>query len=377
MRISLKKLVNPYVIFAFSWALCLFLYSYRWSDMLPELDDDLVYFIIGFSVIFGLAGFVFNTVKFSTEIITPEKSNIRAFLIVDTIVWFLNFAFSGIPLLQGVRSEDFGIPTVIVLAVSLNSFTSVYCFYLYQISKKKKYILYVFYCMFLFLLAYSRGYVLMSMLTMFFVWIYLKNPKLTVLNLVFIIVAFLSVSFMFGVVGNIRTTASIVSVSEDSEPNDEYTNDNILLLGDATEEFVQNPVPSEFFWTYLYITSPIGNLQYNITRKTPDFIENAPLLIVNEVLFDSISNRINTMTASVRKKPELITPALTVCTTLVGPYLYAGWGGMIFMIFVLFMFPLIYTLIVIRNPLAIIGLSTLSMIYFFLIFDNMFTITAL
>ncbi|MEO6148922.1 MAG: hypothetical protein ABIP28_02135 [Mucilaginibacter sp.] len=353
------------------------MYTLRWSDILPELDDDLMYFIMGFSAVFAICGFLFNRVKFSTEPISPESSRIRVFLLTNTIIWLMNFAYSGIPLLKGIRTDDFGIPTVIVLAVSLNSFTSVYCFYLYLVSNKRKYIFYVVYCMGIFLLEYSRGYVLMSMLSMFFVWINFKNPKLSILNLVFIAVAFLGMSFLFGVLGNIRTAAAIAAEDERGIYDNTYTNDNILLVGEATDEFQQNIVPSEYFWTFLYMTSPIGNLQFNITRVTPDFIDNAGLLIINEVLFDSISNRYNAMTDSFRKKPELITLALTVCTTLVGPYLYAGWGGMILMLFVLLIFPLLYTVLIIRNPLGIIGLSTLSMIYFFLIFDNMFTITAL
>ncbi|RCH55905.1 hypothetical protein DJ568_03900 [Mucilaginibacter hurinus] len=374
MRFYLKKIANPFTIFAIAWGLTLSLYTFGWATILPELDANLIIMLSIAIILFALTGFIFGRLQLSSKRIQPAESNIKWFLLINTTLWFLNFAYSGIPLLKGVREDAFGIPTVIVLTVSINSFTSVYCYYLFLVSRNRKYLWYALYCIMFFLLQYSRGYVLMSMITMFLVWLNFKNPRFNFKTLSYFVLAFLSISFLFGVMGNLRTNAVLVGEGGDDEG---YSSKIILLIGEPSDSFVEGPIPDEYFWSYLYITSPLGNLQYNISQYSPEFFANVGPLIVNEMLFDSISNRYNSLVHEYRKKPDLVVPTLTVCTVLAGSYLYAGWGGMIFLLLVLWGFAVIYTVFAMQHPLGLIGISILSMIYFFSIFDNMFTITAL
>ncbi|RZA00285.1 MAG: hypothetical protein EOP47_14440 [Sphingobacteriaceae bacterium] len=364
MKFYIKNIANPFLILAIAWTLCLALYKLEWAQLLPELEDNLLILIISFVILYGVTGVIFSKVKISTRPVDPRRTNVIFLLIVNTIAWAMNFAVSGIPLLQGVRGEDFGLGSLAVLAFTLNGYTSVFCFYLYLSSKKKRYLLFAIYCLFIFLLVYSRGYLLMSMLTMFFVWINYKNPYLTIKTSVILLTAFLAIAYLFGVLGNLRTIAGVGENAVEPENfDDTYNSDLILLIGDASESFKTNYIPDEYFWAYLYLTSPIGNLQYNIKPYPIDFVRNVPRLVLNELMFDSISNRLGEMFNMKRKKAELIVQTLTVSSILAGSYVTAGWGGMIFVILGIWAFGIIYFLIIARNPLGVIGISILSTIF--------------
>ncbi|RVU00930.1 oligosaccharide repeat unit polymerase [Mucilaginibacter limnophilus] len=377
MGFYFRKFVNPHSIFALSWALCLLLYSLRWALILPDLEDSLIILMISFILVFGLTGFIMGKVKFTPKIIKPEDSSINLLLIINSLLWLINFGYSGLPFIKGVRDDDFGVPFVIVLATAFNSFLSVYCMYLYLVSNKKKYLLYIVYCLAIFLLEYSRGYVVMSVTSMFFLWINLKNPRFNFRVIALVLSGALLIAYLFGVIGNLRIDAGIAEYDTTGTFDNSYSSKSIMVLGEASDDFQSNNIPGEFFWGYLYMTSPIGNLQHNLFSEPPGFLENIGPMLIHEVLFDSFSKRVDALMGTYRKAPELIVAALTVCTALAGPYIYAGWGGMIVYLIIIWLFAIIYTFVMSKQPLGVIGVSILSTIFFFLIFDNMFTITAL
>lgn len=375
MAIHLKKIANPYSIFVVSWLTCLVLYSLGWAEIFPPISLNLFIFLIFLIVVFALTGILFNRIKLPVSK-DSVKLNYKWLIIVNTIIFTSNFLYSGIPLLKGTRQEDFGIPTIIVIATTLNCFTSVYCFYLFLKTGKKKFILLSVLCLSLFAMVFSRGNIMMSLMTMFFLWINVKLPKLTIKKIVGIISGFLFVSYLFGVAGNFRTVNGLVDQGFTND--DSYTSNVIMGLGGASDSFREGVVPGEFFWTYLYVTSPLSNLQYNINRNKPPLtLIGLTGLIVNELLFDAVSKRIDASFDTKRKDVDLLVEQLTVPTTLAGSYVYAGWWGMAVFMFVFWLFPFLYTLAVLKNPLGIIGISTLCTVYFFSIFDNMFILTGL
>lgn len=375
MAIQLKKIANPYSIFVVSWLTCLVLYSLGWAEIFPPITLNLYIFLIFSIVAFALTGLLFNRIKLPVSN-DNMKLSYKRLIIINTIMFTSNFLYSGIPLLKGTRQEDFGIPTVIVIATTLNCFTSVYCFYLFLKTGKKKFILLSALCLSFFAVVFSRGNIMMSMMTMFFLWINVKLPELTIKKIVGIISGFLLVSYLFGVAGNFRTINGIVD--QGLTTDDSYNSNVIMGLGGASESFREGIVPGEFFWTYLYITSPLSNLQYNINKNKPTLsLTGLAGLIVNELLFDTVSKRIDASFDTKRKDVDLLVEQLTVPTTLAGSYVYAGWWGMAFFMLVFWLFPFLYIFIVLKNPLGIIGISTLCTVYFFSIFDNMFILTGL
>jgi hypothetical protein len=100
-------------------------------------------------------------------------------------------------------------------------------------------------------------------------------------------------------------------------------------------------------------------------------------ILIDEVMFDSFSKRIDELFGWTRTQPDLIIEQLTVCTALAGSYDDAGYGGMALFIIILWLFPFAYLVIVRKNPMGVIGISILCTVYLFSIFDNTFSLTGL
>jgi len=376
MKFNLQKTANPYMVFCMAWALCLALYVIGWSELFPKISTPLLIFLSVVILVFLALSFFYNRIKSDT--VPPGLANMkisnRALFIFNLILWLCNFAYSGIPILTGLRDADFGIPTVIVLATSLNSFTILCYFFTYLHSGKKILLLNIGFCFIIFVMIISRGGIMMTASSMFFLWLNVKKPLVTFKKVLLIIASIFFVMYLFGVAGNYRTIKDVASYTDTFDQS--YNSDIILGIGQASDSFENSIIPGEFFWSYLYITSPLSNLQYNLNRSDPSVtLDNVVALVNNEIVFDAVSKRVDDVFNTVRKKPALIVEQLTVCTTLAGSYLYAGWTGMIIFILFFAVIPIFYLFLINKNPLGIIGISVLCSIYFLSIFDNMLTLT--
>ncbi|MBE9663740.1 oligosaccharide repeat unit polymerase [Mucilaginibacter myungsuensis] len=374
MKYNLKKIANPYSAFSISWFSCLGLYSLGWSNLFPRISLSLFVFLFFFIVVFAVAGLFFDKVPFTK----PELLKIgnKRLLVINVILYSLNFLYSGIPLVNGTRDMDFGVPTVIVLTTSLNCFVSIYFFYAFLNTRKKILLLYILICFGLFILSFSRGNIIMSVVSMFFVWINITLPQLDLKKIVGIVAGALIMLYVFGLAGNYRLINEVRKGNPEADPT--YNSELILNLGQASESFKDNVVPDEFFWGFLYATSPLSNLQYNINKYPSSLtISGLGFVFIDEFLFDSLSKRINDILGRKRAVADVIVDDLAVTTTLTGSYNYAGWIGMVFLLFLFLLFPLIYSIVVSKNPVGILGISILCTIYFFSIFDNMLTTTGL
>lgn len=120
----LGKIANPYIVFSIAWAVSLSLYTFGWAGIFPKLSITLFLFLLGLIALFAITGVFFNKQKarISIDNDKPVNINYNVLLVVNTLMWIANFLYSGVPLLSGVRNEEFGVPTLIVLAVSFNSF---------------------------------------------------------------------------------------------------------------------------------------------------------------------------------------------------------------------------------------------------------------
>lgn len=380
MKIYLRNIANsPHMVFVISWALCLFLYSLGGAGILPKLTFSLFIFIALFLVLFCVTSFFLNRTGFSLKPAKFVQVNYTILLIINTIFFLPNFIYSGIPLLSGTKDATFGVPGLMILAVSFNSFTCVYCYYAYLHTGKKKLLLYVGYCLLFFALMSSRGSIMQTGAVMFFLWLNVKNPGLTFKKIAMIFAGLLIIFYLFGVAGNYRTINGLAEIQNPDDPDAAkapYSSDFILQVGDASDAF-RTVIPGEFFWTYLYLTSPLSNLQYNVdishARLTLSSFYN---VVIHETTWDFISKRIDALHKGyARRTPVLLVDALTVSTTLAGSYTTAGWGGMVYIMLFYWVFPVFYLLIIAKNPLAVIGVSTLCTIYLFSVFDNIFVLS--
>jgi hypothetical protein len=176
--------------------------------------------------------------------------------------------------------------------------------------------------------------------------------------------------YFFGVVGTKR-------VSFESQVP--YNPSLFLDNGKATSHFRESSIPKEFFWPYFYISSPLANLQVNITTYDVRPITPTRILeyINNELLFESFSKRINKLFGVEREKENVIKDPFNVSTVYSRSYSYLGWIGMTITALVIVLLPMLYVKIIRDSPYQMIAVAILCTTYLFLSYDNMIRLMAL
>lgn len=380
----LKKIgikFNPFYLYCLTVLIILILYSFNWSNIYPKLSIYTYIFLISTILIsFFVGRFIDEKLNNETSKITDEKLNLKISTLIVLVGFIVEFIYVGcIPLVEIlILKSDFnyltyrGIPTVHVLLVTFNSFIAIYAFNRYLIDKKRE-------TLFLFLLnlipsvlIFNRGMLTMILLSCVSTYVLtVMNGFIDKKNLMILSLLGLIFLYCFGISGNIRSNR------EHYIGNDVTNSQYIMMVGDASSNFRESIVPKPFFWGYIYITSPLANLEntiQNIDVKLNINGENVNNLLFNSLLPDFISNDFDIEL----KEPSLITHALTVCTMYVQPYLSLGWFGMIIMFFYWLFIIIVYRLIVPSNSsFYIVGLSILNTITMFNLFDNMIVFTGL
>lgn len=366
---------NPFYLYCITVLIILILYSFNWSNIYPKLSIHTYIFLISTILISFFVGRIVDK-KLDNKALknTNIKFNLKVATLVVVVGFIIEFIYAGcIPLVEIlILKSDFnyltytGIPTVHVLLVTFNSFIAIYAFNRYLIDKEKQ-------TLFLFLvnllpsiLIFNRGMLTMILLSCVSVYVLtVMNGFINRKNLLIISILGLVFLYCFGIFGNIRSNREY-NVGSDVT-NSQY----IMMVGDASSTFRESIVPKPFFWGYIYITSPLANLENTIQNNDGNLNisgDNVNNLLFNSLLPDFISNDFNIEP----KEPNLITHALTVCTMFVQPYLSLGWVGMIIMFLYWLFIMIVYRLIIPSNSnFYVVGLSILNTITMFNLFDNM------
>ncbi len=260
---------------------------------------------------------------------------------------------------------SFGIPTFHVVLVTFNSFWAVFIYHNMIAQKSKKLLLPYILCLLPAILIFNRGMFILILASSLFVSL-MASKKLMKLMFKMSIFVML-ILFLFGIAGNIRVSGG------------NSANDIILSLGNATEKFEKAPVPNEFFWAYLYITSSVANLQetMNVHRITNPSLEKVFTYINSEILPDFIHKR-NEYYFRKIEKIDQISESFTVGTVYARGYAYFGYWGMIAMYFYILFFNFLVLISLDRKSIYFVsGIAILNCIMLFNIFDNMFTFSGL
>ena len=185
------------------------------------------------------------------------------------------------------------------------------------------------------------------------------------------LIVILIVLLGFGYLGDIR--------SSNQYDKEGKINNIILTLGQAKPSFVNSSVPTAFFWSYIYISSPLANLQFNINSATPIYDEHHALGYLNyELMFDAVSKRTGDLLDIPLPPNYQVAPYLTVSTIYAKSYSQLGWFGMS-ITFVVLMFLCLLYLLILRpaNPFFATGIAILNTLVLFCLFDNMISFTGL
>ena len=347
----------------------LLLYPLKWSEAYPALTVPLIVFIVCTliaHVVFSMYWSKIKPVDFHKTIPALNPLFVTVFIYG---LWAIDFVYEGgIPLLNILLSKPFnyrlfGMPGVHVLAVTVASFYTLYLFHAFLSERKRTLLALYLINMFASVLIYSRSMLFFILIGSSLLYLFTLE-KIPFRKLALLLPVLIAVLYLFGVAGNKRSA---------SEDHGAYNPDAFLETGRATETFRESIVPKEFFWAYIYISSPLANLQMNINHHTVPPISTRRILeyINNEYLFESISKRINAMAHINRQKAIIIKHPFNVSTVYSTSYTYIGWPGMITMAVFVLALPLLYFKILSKNNrYSLVALAILCTMYLFFIYDN-------
>jgi len=367
-----KWLTNPFFVYSLGFLLVFLVYQARWSDRYPPLSTNLVLFLFAtFSISFLFAFILEKSNRNEFAEIEVDRNRI---LIVSLLYvgYFMEFAYSGgVPILLTMTNPEYsykdftGIPTFHVILGTFGVFYSIYLFHQYLCSTEKlKAFFYFFISLVPNILVINRGAVVIIIIASFVIYL-MKLKRLSIKSILRIFLSIIGIIYLFGIIGNIRYSVS----KEDKE--------FILRIGGASDEFIKGNVPSEYYWGYLYIATPVGNLQNIIDKKESEFsIRRVPSFMASELLPDFISKRfvaaLGTETEADDASKFFVIEALNAPTVYYRSYFLLGWTGVVMMYLYSIVIMLCYPYFVPRNsPYFISGWACLVTIVLLNIFSNM------
>lgn len=369
---SIKSIIaNPFILYSVTWGLILLLYILHYSDLYPEISIELFSFLIITMLVSFLIGYKFRKVFVYEPISNFSIRNIkRCFLLFLSLIaleCFLEGFIPLMPLFSGnydVEVRDFGFPIVHVVVCNGLSFLTLYAYYCYCSTSDKQIKHKLRNCIFL---AFLAGVLLVnrSMLMIIGIGIllmYLLSSPNIKKALCWGTLMTIGGFYLFGFLGNLRT--------------DKGANEHVILeIGLATDDFRESFIPTEFFWGYLYMTSPLSNLQNTVDKKNVSAgLTDLKTWFVVELLPETVSKNFGEYLSLDVKSPELVLDILNVSTVFASSYAYLGWFGMVGM-FCFTVFFILFSMFFIpkSSPFLVLGFICINIVILLNIFDNMFS----
>jgi hypothetical protein len=375
MAFNLKP--NPYGCYVTAFAIAMATYLLGWSELYPALRTGLVVFLIVTFLVFLAIARYWPPIKQVQFASIPSLERPAVFITaVIFIGWIAEFIYEGgIPFLKillGVPYDykKFGIPTFHVLLVTFSSYYTLYLFHVW-LSKRSRLILVLYVInLFVAILIYSRAMLFFNLTGSLLLYLTFR-PEISTRQLALIAVSAMALFYVFGVLGSLRVSRIAGKA---------YTNENFMATGGATKSFRESVVPKEYFWTYVYVSSPLANLQQNINLDPggPLTVRRLISLINAEILPDFISKRTTLYFRLAFYNDSRIPGPFNVSTIYSRAYSYAGWTGIFIMGVFLAAFPLFFCwLLPPSSRFFLSGWCLLCTMYFFSVYDNTFRFTGL
>jgi hypothetical protein len=356
-----RCLANPFAAYAAGFLIAMAVYSLEYSDLYPPLQPSLVSFLLVTCVIcICLAcgvGAIEDTCQYGYESL---QVHMVVFLVLMGLFSAECVYSGGVPLLSAATGGDsdyqtFGIPTVNVAFIGFSLFYAVYWFDLYLLRYGRVFLAFSLIAASTSILIVHRGGFIIDLVAAVFVYIQRRGlGRKLIVSFSAIVAAML---WGFGLLGDLRTHG--------------LTGESLILdIGKASDKFLDSNIPTEFFWPYLYISSPLSNLQLNISDRVAT--DKPALYSELELLPDFVSKRLVPEDAVPATMPLLVTEQLTVSTMYGRAFLLMGWLGL-FLSFMYFVIIALVCLSVLRGSKYFITTSSiLSSLGFLNIFDSMY-----
>jgi hypothetical protein len=356
-----RCLASPFAAYAAGFLIAMAVYSLEYSDLYPPLQPALVSFLLVTCVICGClacaVGTMTDTCQYGYESL---QFHMLVFLVLTGLLVAECVYSGGVPLLTAAVGGDsdyatFGIPTVNVAFVGFSLFYAIYWFDLYLLRYGRVFLAFSLMAASTSILIVHRGGFIIDFVAAIFLYVQRRGlERKLIISFSALVAAML---WGFGLLGDLRTHG--------------LTGESLILdIGKASDKFRDSNIPTEFFWPYLYISSPLANLQLNMTNRVAT--DKPALYLALELLPDFVSKRIVPEDAVPATLPLLVTEQLTVRTMYGRAFLLMGWLGII-LSFMYFVIIALVCLIALRGSKYFIATSSiLSSLGLLNIFDNMY-----
>lgn len=250
--------------FIYIWSFVFLLYFCGWSALNPPID----YTLLGvFLVAFLFAFIMLKTFRKTKEryiplIVHNRRPTVTIFILLGFICDFLYQGY--IPLMHpysgydtdAVFQERMGIPYFHVLIIALAVYYGMYLSYLCICNKEKTYAIELLSILIFLFLNNSRGYIVFIVIVSLLLFVGMNAnsiAKLKVKVVVFCLIIFFLLLCFISIMGNIRSG---------------YLWNDFSYINNIGKFSGENNWFFDFLtWPYLYITTPLGNLNLNMISK--------------------------------------------------------------------------------------------------------------
>jgi hypothetical protein len=368
-------LKNPFLVYLFSFCAVLGIYQLGWSETYPSLSYDLLLFFgLTFVCALLLARLVHPMVASTGPYRPGLLTKYAGLFVIATFAIELVLA-GGIPLYLVMKGASFfemqGTATHLHVFTLWSTYSTIrFADFLY--SKRRLYLLEASLPVIFYALLVYRGAAVMTLASWAFIFI-IKNNGLKLKQAMMVAIAAVCIFYLNGRIGDIRA------------PGDE------VRAGQPTLAFRESGIPRTFFWTYLYSTVAVANLQLSV-NKIQSNNGTVAEFIVSEFIPDTFSRRImpyvnhrvtssqgNFITRDMLyswEQPQ-VAPGMNISTMFGRSYGYFGWTGPAVMFAVLSTFIVVYLLVISRSPFRVPCLALLNTLVLFCLFNNMLVSAAI
>ena len=361
MKVRTAAFLNPLFVYSVMWSLVLLAYQLGWSRIYAPLNSGLFLFFVATIVISAGLGVVLqrwlDQHRFGESSITSSKCA-QAISAVVALAFVADFFWGGqIPLLAAFTQDDFayaefeGIPVLHVVIVTFSFFYAACLAYAWSRSTgRRRHVILAQLLLILsmHLLMLSRQAVLLILL----MWalFYLSSERLSFRRLLAAGVIGIGVAYLFGCIGNVRNGLAF---------NDNSYIIQLSMVSDSYPDWM----PGQFLWAYMYLVSPLGNLNGLVSNFAAQ--QDWGGTAVN-VVPDFISKRVF---PDFDASTPLVVDYFNVSTGFATAWKFGGFVGLWATFGVLIVIVMLFALIV-RGPLALPTLAILCGMTAFMFFNN-------
>lgn len=285
----MRILTSYHFWYAATWLLCLFVYSWGWSELNQPLRPELTAFFLITACVSVLILVVQGgrSLAVSDELKDesgPRVRDGRRLTALLVLGFAADFTYQGgIPFLRGDYSgfditaelqSTVGIPVLHVVLIAGTIFFAIERADRFLVRRSRSYAIQFGVLLFLLLLNNSRGYmtfVLIGALLLYVARRFSDGGRVRFGVLVVFAIAAVVVLFGVGVFGNIRSGSPW------------WDSSHISHLGRYQDRY-PDWLSAQFQWAYTYFTSPLGNLNLNLSVPTSGSWEQLGLMFVPDTV---------------------------------------------------------------------------------------------